>query len=82
MTYCENFWKSEQVDIVENLPPIYLLYLFMHNLYPFLFKEIVKIFIFFLKPMNRIKLFVHRLLDKRVLHWLMTKLQIYFCVVS
>ena len=30
--YCENFRKTEQAELVENLPPSYLHYGFLHNL--------------------------------------------------
>ena len=53
--------KNEQGELVENLPPSYLPYRFLHNLHSFLLWEKVKIFDFFLKkPMTRIKLFVCR----------------------
>ena len=52
--------KIEQAKLVENLPPSYLPNRFLHNLHPFLLWEKLKIFEFFLKPMTRIKLFVHR----------------------
>ena len=42
--YCENFRKIEQAEHVENLPPSYLPYNFLHNLHSFLIWEKVKIF--------------------------------------
>ena len=44
--YCENFRKNELVELVENLPPSYLPYTFLHNLHSFLQWEKVKIFDF------------------------------------
>ena len=44
--YCENFRKIEQAELVENLPPKYLPYKFLHNLHSFLLWEKVKIFDF------------------------------------
>ena len=44
--YCVNFRKIEQADLVENLPPSYLPYRFLHNLCSFLLLEKVKIFDF------------------------------------
>ena len=41
--YCENFIKIEQVKLVENLPPNYLPYKFLHNFHSFLLWEKVKI---------------------------------------
>ena len=62
--YSENFRKNEQVDLVEDLPPIYLPYRFSHNLHSFLlWKKKMKILIFE-KPKTRIKLFVHSSYDK------------------
>ena len=40
--YCENFRKIEQAEIVQNLPPSYLPYIFLHNLHSFLLWEKVK----------------------------------------
>ena len=37
--YCENFRKIEQAELVENLPPSYLPYKFLHNLHSFLLWE-------------------------------------------
>ena len=34
--YCENLRKNEQVEVVENMPPSYLLYRFLQNLHSFL----------------------------------------------
>ena len=42
--HCENFRKNEQAEVVENLPPSYLPYRFLHNLHSFLLWEKVKIF--------------------------------------
>ena len=59
--YCENFRKAEQAELVENLPPSYLPYRFLHNLRSFSLWEKVKVFEFFWKPMTRIKdFYVHR----------------------
>ena len=57
--YCENFRKNEQAELVENLPPIYLPYRFLHNLQSFLLWEKVKIVDLkkTQKTMTRIKLF-------------------------
>ena len=45
--YCENFRKkNEQTELVENLPPSYLPYKFLHNLHSFLLWEKVKLFDF------------------------------------
>ena len=52
--------KLKKVELVENLPPSYLPYRFLHDLVSFLPWEKVKIFDFFQKPMTRIKLFDHR----------------------
>ena len=41
--YCENFRKIEQAELVENLPPSYLPYRFLHNLHSFLLWGKVKI---------------------------------------
>ena len=38
--------KNEQADLVENLPPNYLPYRFLHNLHSFLLLEKWKYFIF------------------------------------
>ena len=35
--YCENFKKIEKVELVENLPQIYLPYQFVHTLLPVFF---------------------------------------------
>ena len=45
--YWENFRKNEQVELVENLPSIYLPYRFLHNLHSLILWEKVKIFDFF-----------------------------------
>ena len=45
--YYENFRKNEQAILVENLPPIYLPYRFLHNLHLFLLWEKVKILEYF-----------------------------------
>ena len=45
--YCENFRKIEQAELVENLPPSYLPYRFLHNLHSFLLWGKVKILDFF-----------------------------------
>ena len=42
--YCKNFRKNEEVELVENLPSIYLSYKFLHNLHSFVLWEKVKIF--------------------------------------
>ena len=34
--YYENLWNIEQMELVENLPPSYLPYRFLHNLHSFL----------------------------------------------
>ena len=61
--YCENFIKIEQVELVENLPPIYLPCRFLHNLHSFVQWEKVKIFDLTPAPPPhktiRIKCFVH-----------------------
>ena len=41
--YCENFRKIEQAELVENLPPSYLPFEFLHNFHSFLLWEKVKI---------------------------------------
>ena len=45
--YCENFRKIEQAQLIENLPPSYLLYRFLHNMHSFLLRGKVKILDFF-----------------------------------
>ena len=50
--------KLNKQNLLKNLPPSYLPYRFLHNLHSFLLWEKVKIFDF-LKPLTRIKLFVH-----------------------
>ena len=35
--YCENFRKIKQAELVENLPPSYLPYRFLHNLHSFFY---------------------------------------------
>ena len=57
--YCENFRNFVHVELVKNLHPKYLLYRFLHILEWYLLWENMKMFDF-LKPMTRIKLFVHR----------------------
>ena len=43
--YCENLRTSDQAELVENMPPSYLSYRFLHNLHPLLLWEKVKIFV-------------------------------------
>ena len=64
---CENFRKIKQAELVENLPPSYLPYRFLHNLHSFLLWGKVKIFDF-LKTNDCNKTFVHRKLRQMVLH--------------
>ena len=61
----------EQVELVENLPPIYLPYQFLHNLHPILVWGKLK-YLIFLKPINTIKLY--RYLRQKVWHRIMTKI--------
>ena len=44
--YCENYSKTEQVELVKNLAPSYLPYRLLHDLASFLLQEKVKIFDF------------------------------------
>ena len=57
--YCESFRNVEQVELVENLHPNYLPFQFLHNLQPFLYYGKNAKNLIVLKPLNRIKLFVH-----------------------
>ena len=52
------------VELMENFPQIYLIYQFLLSLLPYLLWENMKIFDFFFKLMERIKLCVHRSYDK------------------
>ena len=53
--------KYQQAELVENLPPRYLNYWFLHDLASFLLCGKVEMEQFdFKKAMTRIKLFVHR----------------------
>ena len=54
--YCKNFRKIEQEELVENLLPSYLSYIFLHNWHSFLLCEKVKEFDF-LKTNDKNKTF-------------------------
>ena len=80
--YCENFRKTEQAEIGENLPPKYLPYTFLHNLYSFLLWEKVKIFDF-LKAIDWNKTFCAKLVTTNGFALNQDKsLQIYFFCVK
>ena len=64
----KNFRKFEQVDLVENLHPNYLLYQFFFSYFAAIFIMGKNENIPFLKPITRIKFFVHKYLRQMVLH--------------